>query len=100
MLLTVGKTLSLGVTTAVMMVSPWFKGKKWRTFRTCCFVGCGLSGIVPLVHGVRMFGWEQMNKQSGMPYYMIEGAFLLGGAFIYGVSVLEYKLLCSELMNM
>jgi hypothetical protein len=34
-----------------------------------------------------MFGVSQMMKQSGMPYYLIEGGFLLIGALIYAVSL-------------
>ena len=33
-----------------------------------------------------MFGFTQMLKQSGMPYYLVEGAFLCLGASIYAVS--------------
>lgn len=33
-----------------------------------------------------MFGFVQMLKQSGMPYYLAEGALLGLGAFIYAVS--------------
>ena len=67
------------------MVSPIFQGRKFRIFRTLTFVGLGTSGFAPLVHGITMFGWPQMVKQSGMPYYLAEGGFLLAGAFFYAV---------------
>lgn len=69
------------------MVSPKFQGQKFRVFRALTFVATGLSGFAPLVHGVKMFGVSQMMKQSGMPYYLIEGGFLLLGALIYAVSL-------------
>jgi adiponectin receptor len=68
------------------MVNPYFQGQKFRVFRALAFVGTGLSGFAPLIHGLKMFGWSQMVKQSGMPYYLAEAGFLLSGALIYVVS--------------
>ncbi|RFU80616.1 mpr-type gpcr [Trichoderma arundinaceum] len=73
----------LGSLTIFIMLNPKFQGKKFRAFRAFAFVGTGLSGFAPLIHGVKMFGFSQMMKQSGMPYYLIEGGFLLLGALIY-----------------
>lgn len=70
------------------MLSPYFQGKEFRVFRTLVFIGTGLSGLAPLIHGIKIFGWLQMIKQSGMFYYLIEGGFLLLGTLFYIVSVL------------
>lgn len=67
------------------MLNPKFQGQKFRVFRALAFIATGLSGFAPLIHGVKMFGFSQMMKQSGMPYYLIEGGFLLLGALIYVV---------------
>jgi adiponectin receptor len=77
----------LGSLTIFIMLNPNFHGKKFRIFRVLAFVGTGLSGFVPLIHGVKMFGFSQMMKQSGMLYYVIEGGFLLLGALVYVVSL-------------
>lgn len=77
----------LGSLTIFIMVTPYFQGKKFRVFRALAFVGTGLSGFAPLIHGIKMFGWSQMMKQSGMPYYLAEAGFLLAGALIYVVSL-------------
>lgn len=69
------------------MLVPYFQGIEFRVFRTLVFIGMGLSGFAPLFHGIKMFGWLQMIKQSGMFYYLIEGAILLLGALFYIVSV-------------
>lgn len=71
--------------TIFIMVSPRFQGPRFRAFRALTFVATGLSGFAPLLHGIKMFGISQMMKQSGMPYYLIEGGFLLLGALIYVV---------------
>jgi len=49
------------------------------------FVGTGLSGLAPLGHGIQMFGFVQMLKQSEMPYYLAEGGLLGLGVFLYAV---------------
>lgn len=75
------------------MLNPRFHGPKYRTFRTLAFVGTGLSGFAPLLHGISIFGFSQMMKQSGMPYYLIEGGFLLLGALVYAVSIPSMQLI-------
>ncbi|KAL7940022.1 mPR-typeG-protein-coupled receptor [Trichoderma barbatum] len=77
----------LGSLTIFIMLNPNFDGKKFRVFRALAFVGTGLSSFAPLIHGVKMFGFSQMMAQSGMPYYLIEGGFLLLGALVYVVSI-------------
>lgn len=67
------------------MLNPYFQHKRFRIFRALVFIGAGLSGFIPLIHGIAMFGWQQMIKQSGMLYYLIEGAFLILGALFYMV---------------
>lgn len=44
----------------------------------------GLSAFVPIIHASRLFPLEQLNKQSGLPYYYTEGGLVLLGALIYG----------------
>ncbi|KAK3901663.1 hemolysin-III channel protein Izh2 [Staphylotrichum tortipilum] len=78
-----GVILTLGAITIVILLSPKFRGPKWRTFRVLTFVTTGLSGFAPLAHGIQMFGFAQMMRQSGMPYYLAEGALLALGAVIY-----------------
>lgn len=69
------------------MIHPKLQGRKFRGLRTLTFVATGLSGFAPLIHGIKMFGISQMTRQSGMPYYLVEGGFLLLGALIYAVSL-------------
>lgn len=78
--------LTLGLLTISILLNPKFSGRNWRTFRDCAFVATGLSGFVPLAHGIKIFGFSQMAKQSGMPYYLVEGILLVLGAVVYAVS--------------
>lgn len=78
--------LTLGVASIYILVNPKFQGRRFRTFRVGTFVVTGLSGLAPLAHGIKLFGFSQMMKQSGMPYYLAEGLVLLLGALFYTVS--------------
>lgn len=81
-----GMIASLGTVTIFILVTPWFQGQRWRVFRTMTFVATGLTAIAPLAHGICYFGWKAMVRQSGLPYYLAEGACLVLGAVIYAVS--------------
>ncbi|KAI0856722.1 mPR-like GPCR protein [Xylaria cubensis] len=76
-------SVSLGIVSIVIMVAPYFQGPKWRTFRLVVLVATGLSGLAPIIHGIHMFGFAQMVKQSGLPYYLAEGGLFLIGAVTY-----------------
>ena len=65
---------------------PKFQGPRWRTFRVCVFVGIGLSGFAPLIHGIKRFGFSEMLKHFGMAYYLGEGFLLILAALFYTVS--------------
>ncbi|KAB5578876.1 hemolysin-III related-domain-containing protein [Coniochaeta sp. 2T2.1] len=78
--------LTLGSGTIFFLVHPKFQGRRWRTLRTCTFVATGLSGFAPIAHGIKLFGFSQMLKQSGMPYYFTEGALYILGVIVYAVS--------------
>ncbi|KAI1112511.1 mPR-like GPCR protein [Nemania sp. NC0429] len=78
-----GMTASLGAASIGIMLAPYFQGAKWRMFRLAVFVVTGLSGLAPLIHGIHMFGFAQMARQSGLPYYLAEGGLFLIGAVTY-----------------
>ena len=51
------------------------------------FVAMGLSAIVPVIHGVLLFGVAQLQKQIGLSWLVLQGALYITGAGIYAVSV-------------
>lgn len=81
--------ITLGTATVFILLNPRLQGLRYRTLRVCTFVFTGLSGFAPLIHGIRLFGISQMNRQSGMPYYLLEGLLLIIGAFFYGTRIPE-----------
>lgn len=81
------------------MVHPKFQGLRWRNFRVCVFVGTGLSGLAPLIHGIVIFGFMQMLTRYGMAYFLGEGLLLILGALFYAVSNFILLRIPSEMTN-
>ena len=66
------------------MIHPSYQSRQYRLFRLSVFILTGLSAFAPILHASRLFPLEQLNKQSGLPYYYAEGGIILIGALIYG----------------
>lgn len=79
--------ISLCSASIFILLNPRFQGGRWRTFRVCTFVCTGLSSFLPIAHGVKLLGFSQMLKQSGMGYYLVEGLLLMLGTLFYTVSI-------------
>ena len=75
---------TLGALTVYIVVHPSYQSRHYRLFRLSVFISTGLSAFAPIIHASRLFPLEQLNKQSGLPYYYIEGGIILIGALIYG----------------
>lgn len=50
------------------------------------FVGLGLSGVLPVIHGVSIYGFWQLDEKMGLRWVMLQGALYIFGAFLYAVS--------------
>ncbi|KAI5863798.1 mPR-like GPCR protein [Durotheca rogersii] len=74
---------TLAAVSIVIVLAPTFQGPRWRILRLLTFVCTGLSGLAPIAHGISMFGFSQMAKQSGLVYYLVEGALFSTGAIVY-----------------
>ena len=49
------------------------------------FVTMGLSAVFPVLHGLKLYGVEQMNKQIGLSWVVAQGFMYILGAAIYAV---------------
>ena len=49
----------------------------------------GLSAVVPVIHGVLLFGLQQMRKQIGLSWLVTQGALYVTGAGFYAARVPE-----------
>jgi adiponectin receptor len=80
-------TLASGA--AVVVLLPRFRSRQWREFRAGIFVTMGLSALIPIIHGIKLFGLKQTHNQSGMYWFCLEGLFYGLGATFYAKRVPE-----------
>lgn len=76
----------LGFGCTIVSVSPKFRTPKWRPFRASMFVAMGLSAVIPVLHGVKLYGLQQMNDRIGLSWLILQGFLYVLGAAIYAVS--------------
>ncbi|KFY61292.1 hypothetical protein V497_03039 [Pseudogymnoascus sp. VKM F-4516 (FW-969)] len=69
--------------TTYLIVNPKFQGRPSRKFCVCMFISTAFSGFAPLAHGIKIYGLAQMQRQSGLPYFLAEGLLLIMGALFY-----------------
>lgn len=77
---------SIGAATTVVVLFPRFRTPAWRPFRAFMFVMMGMSAVVPVLHGVKIFGAAQMERQIGLSWLVTQGLLYILGAGIYAVS--------------
>lgn len=74
-----------GVACAVLSVYPKFRTPQWRPYRAAMFIAMGLSSVWSVLHGIELFGYEQLERQMGLWWMITEGAFYITGAVLYAV---------------
>jgi adiponectin receptor len=51
------------------------------------FVALGLSAVFPILHGLKLYGFQQMCRQMGLLWVVLQGALYIIGAGLYAVSI-------------
>lgn len=82
---------TIGAGTLVVIMHPKFRSPDWRQFRAAMFVLMGLSAVVPVIHGLRLYGYKQMESQMGLSWVVSQGALYILGAAIYAVRIPRSK---------
>ena len=49
------------------------------------FVGLGVSGVVPVIHGITIYGFRELDERMGLAWVLAQGALYIVGAFIYAI---------------
>lgn len=65
-----------------------FGSKDWLKARLLPFLALALSACIPILHAAILFPYGQLQKQAGLNYYYIEGAFMVTGVAFLAVSFL------------
>lgn len=50
------------------------------------FTAMGLSAVVPVLHGLKLYGYKQLEDQIGLSWLVLQGVLYIAGALIYAVS--------------
>lgn len=79
---------SIGLGCATVSIVPKFRTPQWRPFRAAMFVMMGLSAVIPVVHGVKLYGIAQMRAQMSLFWVVLQGFLYILGASLYAVSAL------------
>jgi predicted membrane channel-forming protein YqfA (hemolysin III family) len=58
------------------------------------FVAMGASAVIPVLHGIFLFGFAQLERQMGVSWLVLQGVLYISGAAIYAVSIVS--VLCSR----
>ena len=49
------------------------------------FIGLGLSGLVPVIHGITIYGYKGFEGRMSFAWTITQGALYIFGAVLYAV---------------
>ncbi|KAI8624633.1 hemolysin-III channel protein Izh2 [Xylariaceae sp. FL1651] len=75
----------LGIGCGVVSWVEKFRTPLWRPYRAAMFVGLGVSGVVPVCHGLMIYGYRSLNERMGLNWVLLQGVLYIFGAFLYAV---------------
>ncbi|KAL1876479.1 hypothetical protein Daus18300_002723 [Diaporthe australafricana] len=76
-------TLGLGCLTVSWF--EHFRTPEWRPYRALMFVGLGVSGVIPVIHGLTIYGYQELNERMGLSWVLLQGVLYISGAFLYAL---------------
>lgn len=79
----------IGLGCAIVATTPRFRTPELRPVRAAMFISMGLSAVFPIGHGIFAFGLEQMERQIGLSWSVLQGILYILGAVIYAMRVPE-----------
>jgi adiponectin receptor len=84
-----GMIITIGIGCTCVCIIPRFRTAEWRPFRASMFVAMGLSAVFPVAHGLMSYGVEQMTRQIGLFWLVLQGFLYILGAVLYAARVPE-----------
>ncbi|TQV93754.1 hemolysin-III channel protein Izh2 [Cordyceps javanica] len=74
---------ALGAACATVSWVERFRTSAWRPYRAAMFISLGVSGVVPIVHGIRSYGYQYFEDRMGLSWVILQGAMYIFGAVLY-----------------
>ncbi|KAF9582785.1 hypothetical protein BGW38_010765, partial [Lunasporangiospora selenospora] len=78
-----------GAATIVAVVRPEFRTPQYRWIRSSLFLAMGLSGIIPALHGLALYGYHLADKAISLRYMICMGGCYVFGALLYASRIPE-----------
>lgn len=78
-----------GGAASYIVLSPEYSRPTHRGARTAVFIGLGLSGVFPMIHGFHTYGIRTLVLEMGFLWVLISGALYILGALIYANKIPE-----------
>ncbi|KAK4086463.1 hypothetical protein Purlil1_9309 [Purpureocillium lilacinum] len=75
----------LGTGCAAVSWIERFRTPQWRPYRASMFIGLGLSGVIPVVHGLSIYGFRELEDRMSISWVIGHGAMYIFGAVLYAV---------------
>jgi len=63
-----------------------FRTSAFRPYRAGMFAALGLSGVIPVLHGLQVYGIEKLQNSMGLNWVLLQGILYILGAGLYAVS--------------
>jgi adiponectin receptor len=82
--------VSLGIGCLTVSWFEHFRTPQWRPYRAMMFVGLGLSGVIPVLHGLTQESYAILNERMGLSWILLQGFLYISGAFLYAVSLTDH----------
>lgn len=49
------------------------------------FIGLGVSGVVPVIHGATIYGFQGLEERMSLSWVVLHGVMYIFGAVLYAV---------------
>lgn len=80
-----GMVSALALLCILTTLNPQFRTPKWRPFRSAMYTGLGLSFVIPIIHGIVIYGFKAQLYLMSLDWMALMATFNLTGAAIYAI---------------
>ncbi|KAI9283310.1 hemolysin-III related-domain-containing protein [Sporodiniella umbellata] len=74
----------LGLVTATVTLAQHFRTPAYRWIRATLFISLGLFGVVPTLHGIYIYGFNNATKTISLAHLILMAVTYIFGALLYG----------------